>query len=209
MPAVPHRERSRLAQRLGAFGAVIFLGCATFLLAGPLPSFATVSVALFGVLRWRSHRRGTTRSATASLTEVPAVVDLLAACLSSGASLGSALSAVADSLDDDIGALLTRVAGLTLWGASVEIAWADCLEQPEWAAVARAVIRASYSGAALADVLTLQAAEARRSLRAAVAVRAQRAGVTAVLPLGLCFLPAFVLAGIVPVVVGFAGALRH
>lgn len=35
----------------------------------------------------------------------------------------------------------------------------------------------------------------------------RRVGVLAVAPLGLCFLPAFVLLGIVPVVVGLAGPL--
>ncbi|MDQ3055153.1 MAG: type II secretion system protein F, partial [Actinomycetota bacterium] len=34
--------------------------------------------------------------------------------------------------------------------------------------------------------------------------RAQRAGVALMAPLGLCFLPAFVCLGVVPVVVGIA-----
>ena len=37
--------------------------------------------------------------------------------------------------------------------------------------------------------------------------RARRAGVQAVGPLAACFLPAFVLVGVVPVVVGVAQAL--
>ena len=36
---------------------------------------------------------------------------------------------------------------------------------------------------------------------------ARRVGVLAVAPLGLCFLPAFVLLGVVPVVIGLAGPL--
>jgi hypothetical protein len=34
----------------------------------------------------------------------------------------------------------------------------------------------------------------------------RRAGVLAAAPLGLCFLPAFVLVGVVPVVTGLAGS---
>ncbi|SLJ82662.1 putative alanine-rich membrane protein [Mycobacteroides abscessus subsp. abscessus] len=39
----------------------------------------------------------------------------------------------------------------------------------------------------------------------AAAARAERAGVLISGPLGLCFLPAFLCLGIVPVVVGLAG----
>ena len=52
--------------------------------------------------------------------------------------------------------------------------------------------------AALADDL-----RADRAVAAEAA--AQRAGVLIVLPLGLCFLPAFLLAGLVPVVVAVLG----
>jgi pilus assembly protein TadC len=38
--------------------------------------------------------------------------------------------------------------------------------------------------------------------------RARSAGVKAVVPLGLCFLPAFVLLGIVPAIVGIAKTLQ-
>ncbi|MCW2777557.1 MAG: hypothetical protein JWN17_1282, partial [Frankiales bacterium] len=51
------------------------------------------------------------------------------------------------------------------------------------------------------------AADARAEARSAAEQRARRAGVLAVAPLGLCFLPAFVLLGVVPVVVGLAGPL--
>ena len=45
----------------------------------------------------------------------------------------------------------------------------------------------------------------RTARLAAVEAAGQRAGVLLVLPLGLCFLPAFVLAGIVPVIVAVLG----
>jgi pilus assembly protein TadC len=53
------------------------------------------------------------------------------------------------------------------------------------------------------------AADARRRQQAEAHRRAARAGVLAVLPLGACFLPAFVLLGVVPAVVGLAGPLLH
>ena len=36
-------------------------------------------------------------------------------------------------------------------------------------------------------------------------MRAQRAGIGVLAPLGLCFLPAFVCIGVVPIIVGLAG----
>ena len=69
------------------------------------------------------------------------------------------------------------------------------------------MIRAHHSGAALTDVLVHLADDRRRALRTDAQAAAERAGIAIVLPLGACFLPAFVLVGVVPVVAGFAHAL--
>jgi pilus assembly protein TadC len=65
--------------------------------------------------------------------------------------------------------------------------------------------RAALSGAPVADVLSRLADDARREVRASSTAAARRVGVQAVAPLGLCFLPAFVFLGIIPVVAGLAG----
>ncbi|WP_052914377.1 type II secretion system F family protein [Protofrankia coriariae] len=80
-------------------------------------------------------------------------------------------------------------------------------EAHEIAAFARALHRSEESGARLAAALGRLADQtrARRQERALTAAR--RAGVTAVAPLGLCFLPAFVALGVVPVVMGAGSAL--
>ncbi len=103
--------------------------------------------------------------------------------------------------------MLSAVARLVMLGAPVENAWSLCLADPRWAPVARAVIRAHHSGAALTDVLVHLADDRRRALRTDAQAAAERAGIAIVLPLGACFLPAFVLVGVVPVVAGFAHAL--
>jgi len=103
--------------------------------------------------------------------------------------------------------MLSAVARLSVLGAPVEAAWANCLSDPRWAPIARAVIRAHHSGAALTDVLVHLADDRRRTLRTDAQAAAERAGIAIVLPLGACFLPAFVLVGVVPVVAGFAHAL--
>ncbi len=134
---------------------------------------------------------------------------MLAACLAAGAHVDQALASVGEALGGDVGTLLKGVARLSTLGAPPEVAWAAASADSRWAPVARAVIRAHYSGAALTDVLTRVAEERRRALRADAETAVARAGVRAVLPLGLCFLPAFVFLGVVPVVAGFAKVLWH
>lgn len=121
--------------------------------------------------------------------------------------LESALAAVAGAFDEPLGALFTGIARLTALGAPPEDAWSAALQDPGWAPVARAVIRAHHSGSALTDVLNRAAADLRRDLHARAEAAAARASVKAVLPLGLCFLPAFLLLGVVPVVAGFTTSL--
>jgi pilus assembly protein TadC len=60
------------------------------------------------------------------------------------------------------------------------------------------------SGAPLADMVAAVADDQRRRRRWSAEAAARRAGVQAVGPLVLCFLPAFVLLGVVPVVLSIA-----
>ena len=89
----------------------------------------------------------------------------------------------------------------------MQAAWADALADSVLAPAARAVVRAYESGAPVADALCHVAMDLRRNVRSAAETEARKAGVRAVIPLGVCFLPAFVLVGVVPVVAGFVKAL--
>lgn len=153
--------------------------------------------------RWPARRRPADESASV----VPSVLDVLAACLCAGAPVEQALFVVAQAFDGAAGRLLDGVARQAALGAPAETAWAGALADPDWAGVARSIVRAHYSGAPLADVLSRAADERRRELRVQAEGAASRAAVRAVLPLGICFLPAFILVGVVPVVAGFAGTL--
>ena len=57
--------------------------------------------------------------------------------------------------------------------------------------------------------LSALAADLREEDRASAVARAHRAGVWAMAPLGLCFLPAFICLGVIPVVAGVAGDVFH
>jgi pilus assembly protein TadC len=67
--------------------------------------------------------------------------------------------------------------------------------------------RAGVSGLPAAAPVARLAAEARADWGRAATVRARRAGVMVSAPVGLCFLPAFIAVGVLPVVIGLAGGV--
>lgn len=144
-------------------------------------------------------------------SDLPMVLDLLGACLAGGASLLPAAAAVADAVGGPAGERLDRVATALAVGSPAVEAWLQ-LAGPDpdgdpLGAAARTLARTADGGAAVAAVLVRLADDARADARAAGQQAARRVGVLAVAPLGLCFLPAFVLLGVVPVVAGLAAPL--
>ena len=141
------------------------------------------------------------------LADLPVALDLLAACLSGGVPWGDAVDAVAAAIGGPLGAELRGVSVQVRLGADPAVAWLALVREPGLAPLARTAARATHSGTALAPSLARLARDQRRSAHAGAAARARAAGVRAVAPLGLCFLPAFVLLGIVPAVAGIAATL--
>lgn len=132
--------------------------------------------------------------------------DLLAACLRAGAPVATAVTAISDQLPARLSAELRRISHLLALGADPAAAWTS-VTADELTALARAASRSATSGAALAELAASAAAECRSAAADAAEVRAQRAGVLITGPLGLCFLPAFICLGVIPVVIGLAGGL--
>lgn len=137
--------------------------------------------------------------------DLPLAADLLAAALRAGSPVDRAVAAVAEALGGPLGDRLDRVARTLRLGGEPGEAWAYLAPVPGGDRLVTAAIRSSASGAALAGALNRLADDLRvdRATRAEAAAR--RAGVLIVLPLGLCFLPAFILAGLVPVIVAVLG----
>lgn len=128
---------------------------------------------------------------------------LLAAALQAGAPVRAATIAVGAAVGGRIGAGLVRVATDGALGASADAAW-EKLESNSPAAVRLASMMAAAESGGVPPVHALRslAADARAAAAALEAERAHRAGIRAVAPMGLCFLPAFVLVGVVPVAAG-------
>jgi Flp pilus assembly protein TadB len=135
--------------------------------------------------------------------------ELLAACLRAGMPVPVAVRAVAEGLDAPAGPALRRTAELLTLGADPMQAWQPALECTATARLAKAARRSGRSGTALAESLTRLAADVRAGAREQSEARAQRAGVLIAAPLGLCFLPAFLAIGVVPVLIGLAAGLMR
>jgi Flp pilus assembly protein TadB len=140
--------------------------------------------------------------------DVAVVVDLVAGCLAAGASLPDALDAAAVAAGETMRADCHAVAAALRSGVPPDEAWRAWLTDPWLAPVARTAVRTSQTGAAAAEDLRRTATRLRAKRRAAAQHRVRRASVWLVVPLGLCFLPAFVLVAVVPLVVGLVPSLR-
>jgi Flp pilus assembly protein TadB len=140
-----------------------------------------------------------------AVADLPLAADLLAAALRAGAPVDGAASAVGEALGGPLGERLERTARSLRLGAAPPEAWGHLADVAAAGRLISAAVRSSSSGGALAAALTRLADDLRSDRTVAAQAAAQRAGVLVVLPLGLCFLPAFVLAGLVPVVVAVLG----
>lgn len=186
--------------RLAAAGA----GVAAFLLVGGWPGPVVgivVAVATDRALR-RLEPRARRADRERAGADLPFGADLLAAVLLAGAPVASAVGTVAGAMDEPLAARLAQVSRALALGTPAAEAWAPLADLPEAVSLVRAAVRSSESGSALAAALSRTAGELRSGRDARAEEAARRASVLVVLPLGLCFLPAFVLLGVVPVVVG-------
>jgi Flp pilus assembly protein TadB len=140
-----------------------------------------------------------------TVNDLPMAADLLAAALRTGAPVEHAVRAVGEAMGGPVGTRLCRVAQALAAGAPPAQAWACLGDVPEAGRLVRATVRSADSGAALVGTLGRLAEDLRSARAAGAEAAARRVGVFIVLPLGLCFLPAFILAGVAPVVVAVLG----
>jgi len=138
--------------------------------------------------------------------DLAVALDLAAAALRCGQPVGTALAIAAPTVDGPVGARLGQVAVLLRLGADPADAWRVVAKDSTLGPVAHTAQRSANSGIRLANGLEAAADDLREQLRAAAQARAHRVGVLVAAPLGLCFLPAFVCLGVVPVIIGLAGA---
>ncbi|MFU8871025.1 type II secretion system F family protein [Micromonospora sp. SL4-19] len=192
-------DRIRLGAGLAGVAVLIVVGGWAGLLAGVLSSLAADRL-----LR-RIEPRAVRDRRLRESADLPLAADLLAAALRAGAPVDRSVLAVAEALGGPLAERLGRVGRTLQLGGTAAEAWAHLHPVAGAERLVTAAVRSSNSGTALAGALTRLADELRSDRATAAEATARRAGVLIVLPLGLCFLPAFILAGLVPVIVAVLG----
>ena len=196
-----------------AAGAAVAL-----LLAPPAGLVVGLAVTVLGPQLLRRLEPAEVRARREQLVaDLPLMLDLLASCLAGGAPLPEAARAVAAAVQGPAGERLTDVCRQLSVGTPPAQAWSGLTGSPDdptrgrevdpLAPAARALGRAAEGGAPVADAVARLAEDARAHARAQGQQAARRVGVLVVAPLGLCFLPAFVLLGVVPIVAGLVSPL--
>jgi Flp pilus assembly protein TadB len=155
----------------------------------------------------RLEPRAVRRRRERVLADLPLAADLLSACLRAGLSPAPAVDAIAFGMSGPLADEFAHVATAIRLGADAKVAWSRFLDDDQLAAFGRAMVRVWDTGAPLADALDRLSEDARQRRRSEADRRAKAVGVKAAAPLGLCFLPAFILVGVVPLVAGAVGGL--
>jgi pilus assembly protein TadC len=183
------------------------IGATVAVVVGGWPGLVVGPVVGAGALWWlgRQPPREVADENARVAEELPFVADLLGAALRAGAAPATAARYVADAVGGPSGDRLRRVERLLSLGAPATEAWSYLGDTDAARRIAAAARRSQHSGAAFAGALHRLADDLRADRLIAADAAARRAGTLIVLPLGLCFLPAFVLAGLVPVIVAVLG----
>jgi Flp pilus assembly protein TadB len=161
------------------------------------PLVAGLATVLLGLLEPRAVRLRRERL----IADAPQALDLLAVCLAAGMPVRLAGRMVVEAFDGPVAEDLGRVLALADLGVAESEAWRTLVPHPQLGRAASDLSRCVDSGTLMVEALGRHAAAAREARRTALVVRARSVGVRSVLPLMTCFLPAFLLLGVVPTVV--------
>ncbi|WP_152361176.1 type II secretion system F family protein [Microlunatus speluncae] len=197
--APPLRLRAAAGAGLGL--AVIMVGQGQVAELGALLLVPAVAVG-FGVVvltGWVETGAGRRRRHQL-IMELPQALSLLGAAVGAGLPLRTATRHVAAGQSGPVADDLGRVLAEIELGRPEGEAWRDLRQDPVWAPIAVDLARSVESGTRLAEGLSRHAELARRRRQASIEVVARGVGVRSVLPLMACFVPAFILIGIVPTI---------
>jgi Flp pilus assembly protein TadB len=210
-PAAPPASRKRVVARAAvpAWIVAASAGAAVLVIAGTGARGVLLACGIAIAAHRAVHRARAAAASSASAQDerdAPLFLDLVASQLQMGAPVVRALEQAAPLAPNGARAAVLHTAGLVRLGAAPGEAWMSLAgtSLEEFGLLAR---RSTDSGVRLADQCRLLAREIRERRAAQSEAAAQRAGVWAMAPLGLCFLPAFFCLGIAPIMIGLGGAL--
>lgn len=165
---------------------------------------AVGSVAGMALAWWigRLESPDTARMREQVTRDLPLAIDLLSACAAVGSPTDRALGVVSQAVGGPLAARFDGLRARLDLGADPAVEWKAFGADQQLAPLARTITRAFESGSPVAAGLSRLAEDTRRLRRTHSQIRARSVGVKAAGPLALCFLPAFMLIGVVPTVAG-------
>ena len=144
------------------------------------------------------RRDGVARLTGSTVDDVADALVLLSLALRGGRSPLHALDGVARRVGGDVGRDLATVAAFHRWGVDGLEAWSDA--PAIWEPAAAGWVAAERAGVSPGPLLDRAALSVRARGAAERETALQRAAVLLVLPLGIAFLPGFVLTTVAPTV---------
>lgn len=143
----------------------------------------------------------------AAVPEPTMVLELMMVALRSGASIPRALQLVGKAVSGTCCRTLMGVSDSLLAGGEWAMSWHRALEGPDgatFAAVEEALEPAWRHGSSPLPRMEAAVDALARESRDRMESEAAKLQTSVLLPVGLCFLPAFIVIGVVPVVAGWA-----
>jgi pilus assembly protein TadC len=183
----------------------------SFIVVLLFPKIFLISPAIYWITLRVIQSLPTNQQAQSQLSivaELPFFAQILAALIMTGLNLLIALEVVAPLLNSELKRRTTRTIDLLKVGSSPANAWQEWKEDPVTRDWVGGLIRAQERGRPLANLLRVSAASLvdQRARRAQMQV--SKLGVKLSLPIGICFLPAFIFGAIVPIVLTFFSTLK-
>ena len=198
--ALPARARAITASGVALVVLILVGNAAALVMSLPLWLFV-----FWGLGRLETHGAAARRAHL--VAELPAALDLLSACVVAGMPLRTATAAVAGAVGGLLGARLGTVVSHAAAGFGDGDAWGSLRSDEVLGPVARDLARAADAGTSVGLMLARHAESARAAAQAAAIARARAVGVRTIVPVSVCYLPAFFLVGVVPVIAGILTTL--
>lgn len=159
------------------------------------------------MIEWCHKRLEDRRKRVTATWQLPLAADLLAAALRAGATPDMAAMVVGDSFPGLLGERLAKVSRALQLGMTPGEAWDRLSDVPGADRIIRAAVFSAENGTGLAWALERLGDDLRMTRQLEAESAARRMGILGVVPLGLCFLPAFLLTGVAPVVIAITQSM--
>lgn len=215
-PMMPSMRRSRSSSAYitatpatVVIGAMVIAAVTAITITSPMVGFVTcLTLSFLLAQRRRQHQR---RAAAARAAALPILIDALVALIRSGLSPAQAWRELRSCSPRELADIVQDVIGALDRGNRFADALANVLD--EWGPASRglfdALVTAERYGLPLVPALDRLAADAAAERRRVAETRARQLPVRLSIPLVICTLPAFVLLGIVPVLIASLSSLSR